>query len=145
MKKHIIYDSNWAIEESDGDDFYDFHFDDEVGNLNQEVENGIICIAELHLWNGVKSGYKILERDNLNEILYTGCGDYKKVLLENHDVVMYDTHHDGTNRYIFREIKNNDKIHNLTDKIYNNNNFTQKDVTRYTKSLSERVKKIYGW
>lgn len=145
MKTRMIYDSQWAIDDCDNeDDFYDFHFDDEVRNLNKELDNKILVIAELHLWNSVKSGFIILDRQNLSEILYVGSGDYKKVYVKGNDVIMEDTHHDGNNIYKFRLIKDINNIHNLTNKIYVGN-FSSKDISRYTTSLAKMVKEIYGW
>ena len=146
MKKHIIYDSNWITEKNDEGEVedYDFYFDDEVSNLSKELPNRILVIAELHLWNGAFKGYKILEDRNLNAIMYAGQGEKKKVYVQGSDVIMEDHHHDGINIYTFRLIKDMNKIHNLTDKIYNNN-FSSKDISRYTKSLGNIVRKIYGW
>jgi hypothetical protein len=144
MKKHMIYDSDW-ITEIEGDEYdYDYCFDDEVGNLNKDLDNKILVIAELHLWNGVKSGFKILDRQNLNEVMYASQGDSMKVYVEGRDIKMEDCHHDGTNIYTFRLIKNMDNIHNLTDKIFNGD-FSSKDISRYTKSMGKLVRDIYGW
>jgi len=118
------------------------YYDDEKINLNKILDGNIICIANLGLWNGKKSGYKILS-DNLNNI-FDVCEDYNEFFIDNYDVKAKCTHHDGTNYYTFREIKQDVNIDILTDKIYNGN-FTQKDITRYTKSLKPYLKKIYGW
>jgi hypothetical protein len=142
MKKHMIYDSNWINQDEDSD--YDIYFDDEVDNLNKELDNKILVIAELHLWDGIRSGFKIIDSQNLNAIMYVGQGERKKVYMKGRDIIMEDSHHDGTNIYTFRLIKDIDKIHNLTDKIYNND-FSSKDISRYTKSLGNIVRKIYGW
>ena len=142
MKKHMIYDSDWINQDEDID--YDFYFDDEVDNLNKELDNKILVIAELHLWDGISSGFKIIDSQNLNAIMYVGQGERKKVYVKGRDIIMEDSHHDGTNIYTFRLIKDMDKIHNLTDKIYHNN-FSSKDISRYTKSLGNIVRKIYGW
>jgi len=147
MKENVIYDSDWAVNEHEGDnwnDFYDFHFDDEVGNLYKELDSRILVIADLGLWNGRKKGYKFLNRKNLNDIMYAGIGDHKRVYVKDNDVYMEDTHHDGSNTYIFRLVKNEDNIDILTDKIYNED-YTQKDINRYTTSLAKMVKEIYGW
>ena len=51
-------------------------FDDEYKyNLNKTLSNRILCIADLGLWHGRKTGYKLLN-DNLNEILTAAQGDY---------------------------------------------------------------------
>jgi hypothetical protein len=142
MKKHMIYDSEWINQNKNCD--YDFYFDDEVFNLSKELENKILVIGELHLWDGIRSGFTIINSQNLNEIMYVGHSEIKKIYVKGRDIIMEDSHHDGTNIYTFRLIKDMDKIHNLTDKIYNNN-FSSRDISRYTKSLGNIVRKIYGW
>lgn len=145
MKKHMIYDSDWIVQDMDGEDYnQDYYFDDEVDNLNKELENKILIIAELHLWNGIKNGFKILDTHNLKDIMFTHQGDRMKIYVEGKDIKMEDIHHDGTNIYTFRLIKNMDNIHNLTNKIYDGI-FSSKDISRYTKSLGPIVRKIYGW
>jgi hypothetical protein len=145
MKKRMIYDSDWINQDTEGEDYnYDYHFDDEVCNLNKELSNKILVIAELHLWNGVKNGYRILERRNLNEIMYVSQGCDMKVYVEGKDIIMEDRHHDGTSFYTFRLIKDEDKIHNLTNKIYDGN-FSSRDIQRYTTSMGKLVREIYGW
>ena len=143
MKKHMIYDSDDWKNQDEGCD-YDFYFDDEVDTLNKELSNQILVIAELHLWDGIRSGFKIINSRNLNAIMYVGQGERKKVYVKGRDIIMEDSHHDGTNIYTFRLIKDMDKIHNLTDKIYNNN-FSSKDISRYTTSMGNLVRAIYGW
>jgi len=47
----MVYDE-WSESES-------MWFNDELENLDQELEGRIIAIADLGLWDGRKSGYKI--------------------------------------------------------------------------------------
>lgn len=132
-------------QDTEGEDYnYDYYFDDEVVNLNKELDNKILVIAELHLWNGIRSGFKIIDSQNLNAIMYVGQGERKKVYVKGRDIIMEDCHHDGTNFYTFRLIKDEDKIHNLTNKIYDGN-FSSRDIQRYTTSMGKLVREIYGW
>ena len=140
-----LYDNGYKVKNCDFTIYsspFSEYYDDEKINLNKILDGNIICIANLGLWNGKKSGYKILS-DNLNNI-FDVCEDYNEFFIDNYDVKAKCTHHDGTNYYTFREIKQDVNIDILTDKIYNGN-FTQKDITRYTKSLKPYLKKIYGW
>lgn len=79
-------------------------YETEHVNLNKILSNNIICIASLGLWNGRKSGYKILD-NNLNSILNQAQGNYYHVYYDGYNVKAKDAHHDGTNHYIFRLIK----------------------------------------
>lgn len=118
-------------------------YSDEKDNLYKLLPNNILCIANLGLWNGRKSGYKVLD-NNLNSILNQACGDYYHVYYDGYNIVAKDSHHDGTNYYTFRLIKDNVNIENLLTKLYNGK-ATNKDINNYTKSLRSEVKQIYGW
>jgi hypothetical protein len=170
MKQHTIYNSNTyetytdediiqnflendpeiTKEDISDDDIYnerDFlaqmDFDDECVNLNKELSNKILCIASLGLWYGNRTGYKILD-NNLKSILYQAQGDYYHVYYDGYNVVAKDCHHDGTNYYTFRLIKDNVNIDNLLNKLYSGT-ATNNDINNYTKSLRDTVKRIYGW
>ena len=140
MKEHIIYDSD----NCEYDDYgYCSDFDDEVGNLHKELDNRIIVIADLGLWNGRHSGYKVIG-SNLNDIMYQSTDGNYKVWFDGHNIKAKDSHHDGYNYYEFREIKSGVNIDILKNKIYNGT-FTRRDINRYTTSLGKYVKEIYGW
>ena len=95
MKEHIIYDSD----NCEYDDYgYCLDFDDEVGNLYKELDNRIIVIADLGLWNGRHSGYKVIG-SNLNDIMYQSTDGNYKVWFDGHNVKARDSHHDGCNYY----------------------------------------------
>ena len=119
-------------------------FDDEYKyNLNKTLSNRILCIANLGLYQDRKTVYKLLG-DNLNEILTAAQGDYYKVYYDGYNVRAEDNHHDGTNYYTFRVIKDNVNIDNLLNKLYNGM-ATNNDINNYTKSLKSEIKSIYGW
>ena len=53
----------------------------------------------------------------------------------------------GVNKDIIREFKpdiNSDQADNFCWKLYEGKT-TQKDITRYTRSLKPYIKKVYGW
>lgn len=130
-----IYEERYFIAEQD--------FNAEMCNLDKTLSNNILCIANLGLWYGRKTGYKMLG-NNLNEILTVAQGDYYKVFYDGYNVKAKDCHHDGTNYYTFRLIKDNVNIDNLLDKLYNGT-ATRNDINNYTNSLRNEVKSIYGW
>lgn len=119
-------------------------YDDERINLNQELDNFVICIADLGLWNGRRSAYKLLGK-NLNGILYN-TGDSYEVYVEDGEVKARDAHHDGTNYYTWRVLKNglsNAKVNDLLDSIVEGD--AEEKIKKYTKSLAPYVKRIYGF
>lgn len=115
----------------------------EEDNLQKEI-NPILVIADLGLWNGRKQGYKIIQSGNIADIL-KNHNDYFEVYSDGYNIKCTDCHHDGTNYYMYREIRNMDNIQNLLDKIYDGEEITNSTLNRYTKSILSYVKEIYGW
>jgi hypothetical protein len=119
------------------------YLEDELMNLDCELPGNILVIADLGLWNGRRAGYKEMG-NNLNNVLKTFCGEYCEVYYDGHNIVASDSHHDGTNYYEFRLIRDDKNIDVLKDKIYNDD-FSRTDINNYTRSLAPFVKEIYGW
>ena len=172
MKKHIIWSNmNLDIEDwrdsykedieineldkdpDDEDELYkwmiemnDMHFEDEQYNLNKEVDGRILIIADLGLWNGRKDGYKILGT-NIKEIFNINPRgfDYAEFYGDGYNIRATEHHHDGTNHYLYRIIREDRNIQNLLDDIYDGKEYTMKKLNYYTKSLYKDVAKVYGW
>ena len=122
----------------------DEYLDDERINLDIQLDNSIIVIADLGLWNGRRCGYKIIDSGNIKDILHDNNCDYCKWYADRYNIRFTGHHHDGTNHYVYREVKDMDKIDILTDKLYNGT-ATQADITRYTRSIRKHVADVYGW
>lgn len=123
------------------------YLDDERINLNIYTQGRIVCIAEVGLWDGRRTGYKLYGH-NVGECLtfFSDC-DYADFYVDRYDFRCKQTHHDASTYAVFRELKPNlssDQVNNFLWKIYQGK-VTQKDITRYTNSLKERIKKVYGW
>ena len=122
----------------------DICFEDEECNLNKELDGRILAIASMGLWDGRKSGYKILG-NNLNEVLTSSIGcDEKEVYCDAYNVYAEGYHHDGRNYVEFREIREDRNIENLLDKIYSGKEVTRREMNYYTRSLRPYIKQIYG-
>lgn len=119
------------------------YLDDECANLNIPTEGRILVIADLGLWHGCKQGYKILG-ENVNTIFGTHY-DYTEWYSDGHNIHATDVHHDGTNHYEYRVIREDRNIQNLLDAIYNGEEISRKKLNYYTKSLHPYVAKVYGW
>ena len=130
----------WMIETND------MYLDDERCNLNKYVEGRILIIADLGLWNGRKSGYRILG-SNIKEIFSINSRgfEYAEFYGDGHNIRAVEHHHDGTNYYEYRVIREDRKIENLLDDIYNGKEITRKKLNYYTKSLYKDVANVYGW
>lgn len=122
----------------------DMWFDDETSNLYKVLDGRILAIANMGLWNGRRSGYKILG-NNLNEVLTCGIGcDEKEIYCDAYNVCALGYHHDGYNTVEFREIREDRDIDKLLNKIYNNEEVTCREINYYTKSLRPYIKEVYG-
>lgn len=170
MKKHIIW-SNMNLDIEDWRDDYkescennDMEYDpnddyaiyewmmetnkeyfyDECMNLDKVVEGRILVIADLGLWNGRRSAYKIIDSGNIKDILgFTyDCAEFYG---DGYNIRGTEVHHDGTNHYLYRVIREDRNIQNLLDDIYEGREYTMKKLNYYTKSLYKDVAKVYGW
>lgn len=163
MRKHIIW-SNRNLNIEDWKDFLEEEYpeiddeheqyelianlnaqylDDEYVNLNKPTDGRILVIADLGLWHGRRQGYKILNR-NVNNIFSTG-EDYTEWYSDGYNIKATATHHDGTNFYEYRVIREDRNIDKLLDALYNGEEITRKKLNYYTKSLHPYVAKVYGW
>lgn len=136
--ERIIY-SNYDPELGD-----EFWLEDERMNLDVQLKNPILVLMDLGLWNGRKQGCFIIDSGNVRDILYSEC-DYVKWYSDGHDIKARASHHDGTNHYKYREIRDPDNIGELIDAIYMGEKISEKKLNHYTKSLEPVVAKIYGW
>lgn len=119
------------------------YLDDERMNLNIPTDGRILVIADLGLWDGRHQGYQIFGK-NVNEI-FRHHYDYTEWYSDGYNIKAVDVHHDGTNYYEYREIREDRNVQNLLDAIYNGEKITRKMLNYYTRSLHSRVAKVYGW
>lgn len=123
------------------------YLEDERLNLNIQLSNPIIIIANLDLWNGRRPGYKIIESGKISDCL-CACGDYAEWYVdEQGDLRCSDAHHDGTNQYLYREINPDvdaDELDEFYDEIYKGNADVKK-INKYTRRLGDYIGDVYGW
>ena len=118
---------------------------DEIVNLDIPLDHQILVIADLGLWDGRRSGYRVLPA-NVNAILRVSCGDFSHVYADAYNIRCSDTHHDGTNYYLFRELRGDtDECQPLIDAIYNGEQIITSLLNRYSRSLLPYVADVYGW
>lgn len=120
------------------------YLEDERINLDISCDE-IIAIADLGLWNGRRTGYKIIG-NNVKDILYSDC-DFCEWYADAYNIKSKMIHHDGTNYIIYRMLKNNLSIEqkdNFFDALYNGR-CNNRMLSYYTQSILPLVKKVYGW
>lgn len=167
MKKYVIWqDEDLTLESFFGDELeelqeeytrdelydmmYDLnndYLDDERMNLNIQLSQPIIAIADLGLWNGRRMGYKIIKSGNIRDCLYSDEDFVTWYVDKRGDFACKGIHHDGTNHIIYRVFKDEateTQRENLLEKIYSGK-ATRKDITRVTRRLGDEIAKVYGW
>ena len=125
-------------------DMNDMALEDERLNLDIQLENDILAIADIGCWNGRKTGYKIIESGNIQDILY-GDGEGAEWYSDGYNIKATLYGHDGTSYVEYREIRPNRNIQNLLDKLYNNEPVSRAMINYYTKSIEKHVTEVYGW
>lgn len=123
------------------------YLDDERVNLNIQLSQPIIAIADLGLWHGRRSGYKEIQSGNIRDCLCSYY-DYTTWYVDKlGDLRCDDVHHDGTNHYLYRVFKDSasdEQRANLEDKLFRGT-ATRADITRVTRRLGDEIGKVYGW
>ena len=137
-------DDFWAIACQINDEY----LDDERANLNIDVGEEIIIIADLGLWDGRHQAYKLLNKTNIADCLTGTCGDYVTWFVDDRgDLMCRDCHHDGTNLYTYRAWKpgiSEVQKENLLWKI-RGGCAERRDITRVTQRIGNKVADVYGW
>ena len=118
------------------------YLNDEIDNLDKELDNNIVVFANLGLWNGRHAACKISKSSNLNDIFNYCCGDYVTWYVEDEDVKCDDTHHDGTNHYIFRMLKPGLNEYDFDEVAEESFDLA---MEKCTVPIGHYVQEIYGW
>ena len=123
------------------------YLSDERVNLNIQLSQPILVIADLGLWNGRRMGYKEIPSGNIRDCL-SGGYDYTTWYVDKKgDFRCDDIHHDGINHYLYRVYKDGVSEYQkdrLKEKLYEGT-ATRSDVTRITRRLGDEIGKVYGW
>ena len=139
---------------NDENAIYDFmvetnneYLGDEKMNLDIQLSQSILVIADIGRWNGRSDGYAVIESGNIKDCLYTEC-DYATWYVDGEGDFRCDAvHHDGRNHYLYRVFKDDvsdEQIEDLKDKIYEGN-ATREDIELVTDRLGNEIGRVYGW
>lgn len=125
------------------------YLDDERMNLDIDILQPIIAIADLGLWNGRFSGYKELNSCNIKDCLngFDSCEYHEWYVDDRGDLRCKAVHHDGTNYILYRAYRDDisdEQVEEFLEKIYDGS-VTQDDIDTITRSLGNEIAKVYGW
>lgn len=149
-KKDMLADDPDAdVSEEAYQEHLDMWLDDEKLNLDVDIEKGcIVCFASFGLWNGRTNAVSRLKGKKVNDIFQMVCGrdiDSYEFFCDENDVKAKGIHHDGTNRYLFRIIKNPNKWDKIVERFSADNELTEEEFVKMTSPLRPYVAKVYGW
>ena len=123
------------------------YLDDERLNLNIQLSQPILVVADLGLWFGRRSGYKEIISGNIRDCLRYEH-DYATFYVDKDgDLRCDEIHHDGTNHYLYR-VYRDDTTEEQREELRNKVFFgvaKQKDIDRVTLRLGDEIGKVYGW
>ena len=156
LEKEIMENpEDFGVRYKDGDDLWATaceinaeYLGDEKANLNIDVGEEIVVIADLGLWDGRHQGYKLLHKTNIADCFCGTCGDYVTWFVDDRgDLMCRDIHHDGTNLYTYRAWKpgiSHAQRSYFMQKVAIGK-ATRKDISRYTQRIGDRIADVYGW
>lgn len=120
---------------------------DERLNLDIPLENRVIIIAELGLWDGKRNAYKEIAPRTIGGCLIEHEDFCRWYVDGRNDLCCNATHHDGTNHYMYREWKpglSQKQKDNFYKKILQGK--ADRDcINNYTRSIGKRICDVYGW
>lgn len=129
--KFIIYDS----ENADEIEYGDVEFD-----LMIMTDRPIVVIADLDRW----CGHKLASTEfsySLIPLLTEGNFDHNVLYLEGDDVYKTAAHHDGTNKYLYREMKPDCKYEDFIADLSDFDDWEA--IHKYTNPIGKYIKRIY--
>lgn len=126
----------------------DDNFEADCANLDVNIGREIICIGDLGLWDGRHHGYREVKGTRLCDCMTGTCGDYVTWYVDDlGDFCCRDSHHDGTNYYMYRMFKPNVTYcqrENFKEKLASGR-ATRKDILRLTDRLGDAIAEVYGF
>lgn len=120
---------------------------DERMNLNVQLSQPILVVADIGRWDGRYDGYAEIKTGNIKDCLYSQMDMCEWYVDKYGDLRADAVHHDGTNHYLYRVYKDtatDRQVENLKAKIYDGK-ATRADITRVTRRLGDEIAAVYGF
>jgi hypothetical protein len=126
----------------------DRYLDDERANIAEELDENIIIIADIGLWDGRRIGYKEIGSNVADCLEFEKDCDYAEWYVDSKkNLRSSQSHHDGTHHLLYRVWKKN--LSERAKENFRNLIYTGKvkprDITKYTRRLGDYVNSVYGW
>jgi hypothetical protein len=126
-----------------------FCYECELDNMKAvDISEGMIIIANLGLWYGLKRGYKEVRgytvKDALEQCSHRDYMDIDFGINESNDLYYRGHHHDGTNHMVVRRWRkglSDEAKDRLMDSIYEGKEI---NIDWYTRPIGKEIKAYYG-
>lgn len=125
------------------------YLEDERANLNVSCGTEILRFGDLGLWDGRVRTFTDTNSSTISDVLYLhqDCEYGEFFIDEDGDLRSRQSHHDGTNFYLYRCWKpelSEEQRENFRDAIYERK-CDDKMIAQFTNSIGPVVKAVYGW
>ena len=123
------------------------YLDDERMNLDRQLSTPILVCADLGLWNGRKSGYRMIGSGNIKDCLDSGFTDVEWYVDRQGDLRSTAVHHDGRNHYLYRAVRERVpdwKVERLQNRLYEGT-ASYADIAKVTRRLGDEIAAVYGF
>lgn len=123
------------------------YLDDERMNLDRQLSTPILVCADLGLWNGRKSGYRMIGSGNIKDCLDSGFADVEWYVDRQGDLRSIAIHHDGRNHYLYRAVRERVpdwKVERLQNRLYEGT-ASYADIAKITRRLGDEIAAVYGF
>ena len=120
---------------------------DERMNLDVDVGETIVLIADLGLWDGWHTGYRQIQSGNLRDCLYSELDVITWFVDRKGEFRMEGYHHDGRNHYLYRKFRpeiSHEEREAFLRKILDHT-MNRDDLERVTCRLGDDIARIYGF
>ena len=123
------------------------YLEDERVNLNVQLEHPILVLTDLGAWDGRRHGIATIRSGNIKDILESMVSGMSEQCwyCDGKDICCRETHHDGTNYYIYREVRRPETIHNFVERYLSGEPIPRNTLNYYTRSIASDVGRIYGF
>ena len=116
-------------------------------NLDIDLQGDLLVIGTLGLWHGRVPVAGVIEGANICGCLKSNT-DYTTFYVDTGgDLHCTAAHHDGTNRFLYREFKpgvTEKQKQWLIDRVLRGDE-TNADIERLTNRLGDAIGRVYGW
>jgi len=119
---------------------------DELDNINMDFNEGLIVFGDVGRWNGRSSGILYDDHTNLKECIQdimnnSDCRDFD-IYIDDEDLTIKGTHHDGTNYYIIRRWLSDVDRDKTRELLENGEIRTDKVLELETAPIGNKIKEV---